>query len=353
MNDLLKKNRELIRWLAVGTLASAFVFINWPFFMPLLLAGVFAFGLVDFVGKLSFKLKTSYTTTVWISMVAGLILFWLPLAIATYRVLVHIGDQSSLESNQWTVKIVNLKAYVIDKIAELSALIGVDIASPARALLEKLMSKVGEIVLQLSTGFFQQLPALFLASLVFTLALLLFLLKAPQIKVFFNQMPLFEGQKMQALIEVIKQSCRTTLFSTVVIGVIQAFIIGLGCLAFDQGDFWLVVPITFFVSFIPVIGAAPLGYLLAVLAFLDGKVGSAVGLAVFATIAGTIDNILKPFMIGGDTRVPPIIAFTSVLGAVIMLGIPGLILGPVLMNLAVSAIPILSGAGEANEKNQS
>jgi len=35
------------------------------------------------------------------------------------------------------------------------------------------------------------------------------------------------------------------------------------------------------------------------------------------------------------------------------LGIPGLILGPVLMNLAVSAIPILSGAGEANEKNQS
>ncbi|MNT64816.1 hypothetical protein D3C72_2027500 [compost metagenome] len=59
-------------------------------------------------------------------------------------------------------------------------------------------------------------------------------------------------------------------------------------------------------------------------------------------IAGSIDNILKPIMVGrGENNVSAIVSFTSVVGAIIVMGIPGLILGPVIMNLFVGISPVL------------
>jgi predicted PurR-regulated permease PerM len=62
---------------------------------------------------------------------------------------------------------------------------------------------------------------------------------------------------------------------------------------------------------------------------------------VVSLIASVIDNILKPLLAGGDTKISAIVGFTSVVGAIIMMGLPGLLLGPVIMNLFARMMPIL------------
>ncbi|MBV2167305.1 MAG: AI-2E family transporter [Bdellovibrio sp.] len=341
MIESLKTKGPLIRWLLFGVLLTAFVFINGPFLIPLTLAGIFALGLNDVIISLNKKFKMNHGIWVGLTLLAGLALFWIPLSLAIYRIVMHINEPQTLETDRIIAQIHALKDFVLNGLQKLSHWTGADLATPARGILENILKKTGEIVIAYSSHFLAQLPAILLASFVFMIVLALLLTKASKVKDFTLTYSPFNKEMTETLILVFKKSCSVTLFSTLVVGLIQAGIIGLGSLIFGEGDFWLILTITFFVSFIPVIGAAPMGYLLALLAFLGDRTGPAIGMAVVATVAGSIDNVIKPFMVGGENKISPIVAFTCVVGAIIMLGLPGLLVGPVIMNLFVGISPLL------------
>ncbi|WP_374073350.1 AI-2E family transporter [Bdellovibrio bacteriovorus] len=341
MMDLLKSKSTIVRWFLLILLVSAFLFINWPFLGPLILAGVFALGLNDFIGSLCGRTKFSRGVCVSLTLAVGLAIFWIPITLAVYRVIVHISQPQTLETDRIVTQIHNLKDFVLNYMQKLSDWTGVDLAGPARGMVENVLRKTGEIIFNYSSEFLGQLPAILLASFVFIIVVVVLLLKAAQVRDLVFKYSPFKTETTQDLIQVFKGSCSITLFSTLVIGLIQACIIGIGSLIFGEGDFWLVLTVTFFVSFIPVIGAAPVGFLLAILAFIGGRTGSGIGLTIVAIIAGTIDNVLKPFMVGKENNINPVIGFTCVVGAIIMMGLPGLIIGPVIMNLFVGVSPIL------------
>lgn len=341
MVDILKTKGPIVRWAMLCLLVAAFLFINWPFLGPLVLAGIFALGLNDFIGSLSRKTKLSRPVCVTLALLAGLAIFWIPITLAIYRIVVHISQPQAIEKDRIVSQIHNLKDFVIEFLQKVSNWTGTDVAGPARGMLENILQKTGEIIFNYSSQFLGQLPAILLGSFVFTIVLLVLLLKASQVREVVIKYSPFPTDTTDRLVHVFRASCSVTLFSTLVIGLIQACIIGLGSLIFGEGDFWLVLTVTFFVSFIPVIGAAPVGFLLAVLAFIGGRTGSGIGLTIVAIIAGSIDNVLKPFMVGKENNINPVIGFTCVVGAIIMMGLPGLLIGPVIMNLFVGVSPIL------------
>lgn len=341
MVEILKEKEALVRWIILIALFSAFLYINWPFLGPLFLASIFALGLTDIISKLSIKTKLSRGTCVALVLFSGFSLFWVPIALAIYRIIVHINQPQTIETDQIISQIHSLKEVVLQLLQKVSDWTGTDVAGPARSLLENVLKKTGEILFNYSSQILGQLPSILLATFVFVITLLVLLLKADSTKSLTLKYSPFKEEVTEQLIEIFKSSCSTTLFSTFFIGIIQAFIIGLGSLIFGEGDFWLVLTITFFVSFIPVIGAAPVGLLLAILAFIGGRTGSGIGLLVIALIAGSIDNILKPFLVGKESNINPLIGFTCVVGSIIMLGLPGLLIGPVIMNLFVGIVPLL------------
>lgn len=339
--ESVRSKKHLVSWFLILILTSAFVFINWPFLIPLVMAGIFALGLNDLVFKISTKRRISHKIVVSLTVLTGLALFWIPLALATYRVVSYIEKKEATEVDHTLNQISGLKELTLRGVQTISDWIGVDIAGPARGILENVLKKTGEIIFNYSSQFLTQLPTIVLGSFVFVITLFVLLLKANDIKKLVLKYSPIEPRSTEPLIDIFKKSCSVTLVSTLVVGLIQAVLIGIGSLIFREGDFWLVLTITFFLSFIPVIGAAPMGYLLAILAFLDDRMGATAGLVVVATVAGSIDNILKPMIMSGAIRVSPVVGFTCVVGAVIMLGLPGLLLGPVIMNLFVGIVPLL------------
>lgn len=341
------RNKELgIKIFLFFILTAAFLYINTPFLLPMILAGVFALGLNNAINTVCKLTKLKSQVVIPLTLLTGLGLLWAPLSLAIYRVVVLAGKPQMIETDQIVQQVHSLKDFTLRNIQKISDWTGMDLANPTRDVLENLLKKSGEWFFNYSSHIVGQFPSTLLSSFVFLLFLYLYLIKAKEIKNQTLKYSPFNGELTDNFIEILKKSCSVTLFSTLVVGLTQASIIGLGSLIFGEGDFWLVLTITFIISFIPVIGAAPMGFLLALLAFLGDRLGATIGLTVVALIAGSIDNFLKPLLMSGTTNVSPIVGFTCVIGAVMMFGLPGLLLGPVIMNLFIGIAPILLDSKE-------
>ena len=330
-----------MRIITILSLFAGFFYINFPFLVPIVLAGIFALGLNDLVMYLKSKINIRPIYIIGITIFSGFALFWVPMTLAIYRIVVHFSKLNDIEAGQLFSRLESLKIFLIDSFHKVSLWTGIELADPAKNLIENVLSKAGAFVFNYSTHFLTQVPSILLSSFVFFIFLFVTLIKASELKkIFVNNSP-FSIEATESILVTLKNSCSMTLFSTLFVGLIQASIIGMASLIFNQGDFLLVLTITFLFSFIPVFGAAPVGALLTLLAFIDHQYGSAIGLAVFTIISGSVDNLIKPIVMGGSSKISPAIGFTCVVGAVIMLGLPGLLLGPVIMNLFFQISPLI------------
>ncbi len=87
-------------------------------------------------------------------------------------------------------------------------------------------------------------------------------------------------------------------------------------------------------ALIPGVGPAIVWFPAAVILFAMGATGSAiVVLAGGIAIVGTLDNFLRPILMGRDTDMPDALILLSVLGGLGTFGLSGIILGPTLAAL--------------------
>ena len=82
------------------------------------------------------------------------------------------------------------------------------------------------------------------------------------------------------------------------------------------------------------------------------RVGAAVGLAVWCfAVVSTVDNLLRPWLVGKDTKMPDILVLLGTLGGLAMFGAVGIIIGPVLAALFVTAWELFGSAVDELEKS--
>lgn len=131
---------------------------------------------------------------------------------------------------------------------------------------------------------------------------------------------------------------RATLRGTLLIGVAQGTLAGIAfaVAGVDGALFWGTVMTC--MSVVPGVGTAAIWIPASAMLFLMGRVGAAVGLALFcALVVGTIDNILRPRLVGEDTRLHPLLILFSTIGGLAFFGLSGFIVGPILAALFVAA----------------
>lgn len=127
---------------------------------------------------------------------------------------------------------------------------------------------------------------------------------------------------------------RATLKGTVVIGLIQGSLaaIGLAACGINGVIFWGAVMAV--LSIIPAIGAAGVWFPAVIYLFATGETGAAIGLFLYCSIlVGSMDNFLRPLLVGRDTEMPDLLILLSTLGGIGMFGLLGFIVGPVIAAL--------------------
>lgn len=105
--------------------------------------------------------------------------------------------------------------------------------------------------------------------------------------------------------------------------------------------------LTLFASFIPAIGTAVVWVPLALALWLAGDHGRALFLLGWgAVIIGGVDNIMRPLLSRGGTRLPTLLMFLTIYGGLMLWGLKGLLLGPLFGALAYAALRLVARENE-------
>jgi predicted PurR-regulated permease PerM len=90
-------------------------------------------------------------------------------------------------------------------------------------------------------------------------------------------------------------------------------------------------------SFVPGIGTALVWVPAAIILAATGQPARGIGLGVFcAVVVGSIDNLLRPILVGRDTQMHELMILFGTLGGIIMFGVVGIIIGPIVAALFVT-----------------
>ncbi len=138
---------------------------------------------------------------------------------------------------------------------------------------------------------------------------------------------------------------RATLKGTAVIGSIQGVLGGLAfaVVGIHSAVFWGTIMAV--LSFIPGIGSALVWGPAVIILAATGHMAKAIGLGVFcAAVVGSIDNLLRPILVGRDTQMHALMILFGTLGGIIMFGVVGVIIGPIIAALFVTVWDIYGAA---------
>ena len=152
--------------------------------------------------------------------------------------------------------------------------------------------------------------------------------------------PFTRGQETEALYHM-AQTVKAVFLSMVLVPIVQGAValVGFWALGLPSPVLWSVLVI--FAAVIPILGTplvwVPAGlYLIA-----TGADGRGVGVLIYgALVIASVDNLIKPIILRETARVHTMLGFLFVLGGVYAFGFKGVIAGPVILSLAISAYRI-------------
>jgi predicted PurR-regulated permease PerM len=98
--------------------------------------------------------------------------------------------------------------------------------------------------------------------------------------------------------------------------------------------------VTFITSFIPFLGAASVWIPGVLWLITQDHVSAGLGLALWGALISSVDNVLKPLIIGGEAKLPIFFLFFTILGGLKVYGFLGVFLGPVILSLALAFLSI-------------
>lgn len=127
---------------------------------------------------------------------------------------------------------------------------------------------------------------------------------------------------------------RATLKGSLIVGLVQG---GLGGIMFVLAGIpgsiiWAIIMTL--LSVIPGIGSYFVWLPVAIVVMITGNIWVGIAMILFGTLViGTIDNILRPILVGKDTQMHPLLVLFSTLGGIVIFGVSGFVIGPVITAL--------------------
>ena len=191
----------------------------------------------------------------------------------------------------------------------------------------------------------------FLISFAIMLYLLFFLLRdgrevAAAVR---RAIPLGEIYKQHLLVKfttVIKATVKGNIAVAAIQGALGGFIFWV--LGLQGALLWGVLMAV--LSLLPAVGASLIWGPVAIYFLATGAVWQAIVLTAFgAIVIGLADNVLRPILVGKDTKLPDYVILISTLGGLALFGLNGFVIGPLIAALFMAAWSLYAEAREEHE----
>ena len=135
---------------------------------------------------------------------------------------------------------------------------------------------------------------------------------------------------------------RATVKGNIVVAMVQGALGGFIFWALDIHAPVLWGVLMAFLSLLPAVGAAVVWFPVALYLLLSGSVvPGAVLIAFGVLVIGLVDNLLRPILVGKDTKMPDYVVLLSTLGGIAIFGLNGFVIGPVIAAMFIAAWDLL------------
>jgi predicted PurR-regulated permease PerM len=324
----------LILVLAVSLL---FLAVAWPFLKPLLLGAMLAglcTPLYDWISRVvrgRGSLAAILTLLILFLLVAGPISAFVGIVVAQALnvsdqalpwVQVHFGPGSTFNAHDWLVERFPALAPYVPEQTQILETVG------------RTAKAAGSFLVASATQFTAGTAAFLLNLFVMLYAMFFFFRDGKQIvRKIFYYMPLSHDDEM-LLLERLTSVTRATIKGTVVIGIIQGTLAGVGFwfAGIDGSAFWGTIMAV--LSIVPGIGSALVWVPAVIYLFITGQtLAATLLLAWCVAVVGTIDNVLRPTLVGKDAKMPDLLILIGTLGGLFLFGAIGFIVGPIVCGL--------------------
>jgi predicted PurR-regulated permease PerM len=160
-------------------------------------------------------------------------------------------------------------------------------------------------------------------------------------------------EQSEKIFERTRDVISASLYGVLVIAVIQGALGGLAfwTLGLPSAIVWAVAMT--FLSMIPMAGSFVVWVPAAIYLALTGHWGKALLLAAWgALVIGTVDNFLRPKLVGERTKLHELFIFFAVLGGLQVFGVVGIVLGPVVLAITLALLDVFRQTQQSHEEPQ-
>lgn len=159
---------------------------------------------------------------------------------------------------------------------------------------------------------------------------------AEKLKEYVKTISPFSKELENILYKNFKNITHSVIFGHVIIGIIQGLLTGIGLFIFGVPQALILTVLAMFFSLFPVIGAWLVWIPASVYLLLTGHLGAGIGLILYGGILiSWIDNIIRPYIVSRRTNISSGIIFVGMIGGLIVFGIFGLVLGPLILSYLI------------------
>jgi len=335
MNNTMKES-NIPFFVILGIVTILFLYLLQPFFFPIFWAAVIAGVFRPLYSRINGKLNRPNLSTAILFLLIALIIL-LPAGIVgtlVFNESVQIYEKLSPDTKHMDRSIQRLINSIADN--SLARLFHINKAM--------LIAKTTEVAQGITNYIFVHLTELtqntlgLLVKFAIMLYTLFFFVRDGDrfLRMVMKILPLGMGRE-KLLYERFIVTARATLKVTLIIGGIQGTLGGIVFLVTDVEGALIWGLLMILMAIVPLVGCSIIWAPAGILMLLTGHIWEGVLiLAVGFLVISTVDNVLRPILIGKDVEMHPLLIFLSTLGGIILFGFSGFVIGPVITSLLIA-----------------
>lgn len=205
-----------------------------------------------------------------------------------------------------------------------------------------LPGQVSKVLLAVGTHLVGGLAG-FAGNAILTFLILFFLFRDGRVAIenVISVLPLSRDQAMHLLVG-IRDSVIANLYGILAVGLAQGLLTGLALAVLRVPSALLLGLATAFCSVIPIVGTMLVWLPSAIYLMATGHLWKGLILVVWCSaVVGTVDNIIRPLVVGSRVELHPLLLLFSLLGGLHVFGFIGIFIGPVVISVIAALISML------------
>jgi predicted PurR-regulated permease PerM len=145
----------------------------------------------------------------------------------------------------------------------------------------------------------------------------------------------FSTEVEDKLLKTSKDVTSSVIFGMIIVGIFQGLITGIGLFIFGVPNALLLTLFAVLAGILPIIGPAVIWLPVVIFLLIGGNTFAALGITIFGLLSHIPDYLVRPLFLSKRTQLNPAIASIGMIGGILVFGVLGIILGPLILSYLI------------------